>query len=58
MVANLSLYTCGLGRGEKDCRPVCAGKTGLINGVVIGQRGLSREGPLYNIVVNRIVNYK
>ncbi len=24
-----------------------AGKTGLINGVVVGQRGLSREEPLY-----------
>ncbi len=33
---------------RKTADDVSAGKTGLINGVVVGQRGLSREGPLYN----------
>ncbi len=32
---------------RKTADAVGAGKTGLINGVVVGQRGLSREGPLY-----------
>ncbi len=31
---------------RKIADAVGAGKTGLINGVVVGQRGLSREGPL------------
>ncbi len=32
---------------RKTADAVGAGKTGLTNGVVVGQRGLSREGPLY-----------
>ena len=35
---------------RKTVNAVGAGKTGLIYGVVVGQRGLSREGPLYSLI--------
>ena len=41
---------------RKTADAVGAGKTGLINGVVVGQRGLSREGPLYIVVTKKCSN--
>ncbi len=32
---------------RKTADAIGAGKKGLFNGVVVSQRGLSREGPLY-----------
>ncbi len=41
---------------RKIADAVGAGKTGLLNGVVVGQRGLSREGPLYPILKLQVYN--